>query len=140
MGLSRGESQDVALDAMSIAYDRWSRISKLSYRDAWTLKVTANLALRQLKRRDRAARLPADPIRPTDSNTASRLELRDALSRLPRRQREVVFLRYLADLPEAEVAAVLGIDVGSVKHHASRGRQALKHDLTLLDAGGRSAE
>ena len=140
MGLSTGESQEVALDALSIAYDRWSRVRKLPYRDAWTLKVTANLALRQLKRRHRAAGLPAEPIQPADPNMASRLELRDTLSRLPRRQREVIFLRYLADLPEAEVAAVLGIDVGSVKQHASRGRQALKHDLTLLDGGGGSAE
>jgi RNA polymerase sigma factor (sigma-70 family) len=135
MGLSRGESQDVALDAMAIAYDRWSKISKLPYRDAWTLKMTANLALRQAKRRHRDAGLPADPLRPSDPNMASRLELRDALSRLSRRQREVIFLPYLADLPESEVAAVLGIDIGSVKQHASRGRQALKHDLALLDGG-----
>jgi RNA polymerase sigma factor (sigma-70 family) len=130
----------VALEAMSIAYDRWSRISKLAYRDAWALKVTANLALRQLKRGHRVGGLRADAIRPSDPNMASRLELRDTLSRLPRRQREVLFLRYLADLPEAEVAAVLGIEVGSVKQHASRDRQALKHDLARLDGGVVSAE
>ena len=55
-----------------------------------------------------------------------------ALRRLPRRQREVVTLRYLADVPEAEVARLLGISAGSVKTHASRGLAALRLGLEEL--------
>ena len=51
------------------------------------------------------------------------------LRRLSRRQREVVAMRYLADLPEAEVAAALGCSVGTVKQHASRGLAALRAAL-----------
>ena len=40
-------------------------------------------------------------------------------------EREVVALRYLADLPEADVARALGCSVGTVKQHASRGLAAL---------------
>ena len=48
------------------------------------------------------------------------------LRSLSRRQREVVALRYLADLPEADVARALGCSVGTVKQHASRGLAALR--------------
>lgn len=48
-----------------------------------------------------------------------------ALRSLPARQREVLALRYYLDLPEAEIAATLGISAGSVKTHAHRGLAAL---------------
>ncbi len=48
---------------------------------------------------------------------------------LPRRQREVVTLHYLADLPLVEVAAVLGISIGSVKSHLFDARAALRTTL-----------
>ena len=48
-----------------------------------------------------------------------------ALSTLPRRQREVLVLRYYLDLSEAEIADTLGISRGSVKSHSSRGIDAM---------------
>jgi RNA polymerase sigma-70 factor (sigma-E family) len=53
-------------------------------------------------------------------------EVRQALARLPRRQRAVLVLRYCEDLPEAEVAALLGCSRGPVKTHAHRGLRALR--------------
>jgi RNA polymerase sigma-70 factor (ECF subfamily) len=61
--------------------------------------------------------------------------VRAAVRRLPTRQRACVILRYFADLPDAAIADVLGISVGSVKTHLSRARSALRlalgddHDL-----------
>jgi RNA polymerase sigma-70 factor (sigma-E family) len=49
-----------------------------------------------------------------------------ALSELPSRQREVVILRYYADLSEAEIAAALGISRGSVKSHTARAKGSLR--------------
>ena len=48
------------------------------------------------------------------------------MRRLPRRQREVLALRYYLDLSEAEIADTLGISRGAVKSHASRGAAALR--------------
>ncbi len=53
----------------------------------------------------------------------------DALEALPRRQREVIALRYYVDLSEAEIADALGISRGAVKSHASRGSGALRQLL-----------
>jgi RNA polymerase sigma-70 factor (sigma-E family) len=55
-----------------------------------------------------------------------------ALGVLPRRQREVLVLRYYLDLSEAQIAHALGISPGSVKAHAHRGLAALRADVEAL--------
>jgi RNA polymerase sigma-70 factor (sigma-E family) len=58
-----------------------------------------------------------------------RREVLVALAALPRRRREVLVLRYWLGLPEAEIAAVLGISPGTVKSTASRGLAMLARRL-----------
>jgi RNA polymerase sigma factor (sigma-70 family) len=97
---------------------------------AWVARVTGNLVIDNGRRR-RRERLPLRAGAPTAEETATveRLHLRAVLGALPRRQREVVTLRYLADLPETTVAELLGCSVGTVKQHASRGLAALRASL-----------
>ena len=52
-----------------------------------------------------------------------------ALRALSARQREVVVLRYFADLPEAEIAAATGMSVAAVRDHAARAMSSLQADL-----------
>src|SRR5262245_13084346 len=52
-----------------------------------------------------------------------------ALRSLPERQREVVVLRFYADLSEAQIAAAMGITRGAVKSHTSRAMSALRSVL-----------
>lgn len=70
------------------------------------------------------------PDRGATSDSSAAVDDRDGLRRalacLPPRQRAVVVLRYAEDLPEAEVAALLGCSVGSVKSQASRGLVRLR--------------
>src|SRR5215469_8955817 len=49
-----------------------------------------------------------------------------ALHSLPHRQREVVVLRFYADLSEAQIADIMGITRGAVKSHTSRAMAALR--------------
>jgi RNA polymerase sigma factor (sigma-70 family) len=58
-----------------------------------------------------------------------REEVIRALHRLPRRQREVLVLRYYVDLSEAQIAEAIGISRGAVKSHASRGMATLRLNL-----------
>jgi RNA polymerase sigma factor (sigma-70 family) len=58
-----------------------------------------------------------------------RAKVIDALSTLPPRQREVLVLRFYADLPETGIAAILGISQGAVKSHTFRGIAALRAAL-----------
>jgi RNA polymerase sigma factor (sigma-70 family) len=62
-------------------------------------------------------------------DTHRRETVMEALAELPRRQREVIALRYYVDLSEAEIAETLGISRGAVKSHASRGAAALRESL-----------
>jgi RNA polymerase sigma-70 factor (ECF subfamily) len=56
---------------------------------------------------------------------ATRLDIESAIRRLPRRQRQVVVLHYLADLSVAEVGQVLGLEPGTIKAHLSAARRRL---------------
>jgi RNA polymerase sigma-70 factor (ECF subfamily) len=52
-----------------------------------------------------------------------------AVARLPEQERTLIALRYVADLPQAQIAEVLGIPPGTVASGLSRGRRRLGIDL-----------
>jgi RNA polymerase sigma factor (sigma-70 family) len=58
---------------------------------------------------------------------------RDALGRLPSRQREVVVLRYLAGLSTAETAEAMGCAEGTVKASLAKALGALRVDMENSD-------
>ncbi len=64
--------------------------------------------------------------------------VRDAIARLPQRQRECVVLRYYADLTVNGIAGTVGISAGSVKTHLHRATASLKKTLTADQPGERS--
>ncbi|WP_411138644.1 sigma-70 family RNA polymerase sigma factor [Streptomyces sp. C10] len=59
----------------------------------------------------------------------TRAVVHTALSRVPARQRAVLVLRYLCDLPVAEVAGILGCSEGNVKSQSARGLTRLRAQL-----------
>jgi RNA polymerase sigma-70 factor, ECF subfamily len=122
-------AEDVAAEALARAYARWDRIGELSYRDAWVLRVAANVAIDVARRRRR--RVETVDVAGADPGdvAATRVALEAALRALPARQRDVVVLRYLSDLPEEAVAEALGISAGTVKTHLSRGLTSLRRLL-----------
>ena len=60
---------------------------------------------------------------------ARRTAVLEAMRALPERQREVLALHYLADLPVAEIATTLRVPEGTVKSRLMRGREALAAEL-----------
>ena len=126
---SREDARDIAQEAMARAYTRWPKVRDTA--SGWVGRVTTNLALDLLRRRNRSTPAPPDRTADTAGSAAQRADLVTALRQLPRRQRDVVVLRYLADLPEAEVASTLGCSVGTVKQHAHRALAALRTSLDL---------
>jgi RNA polymerase sigma-70 factor (sigma-E family) len=131
----RSEAEDVAQETLARAFVRWRRIR--SYAEAWVVRVAGNQAIDSWRRRQRIDS-NADAERQGDSSPGpdgQRVDLHRALDTLSRRQREVIVLRFLADLPEADVAKALGCSVGSVKQHASRGLATLRASMSVDDAG-----
>jgi RNA polymerase sigma factor (sigma-70 family) len=128
----REESADLAQEACARAYARWNRVGGYDSPEAWVAKVAGNLAI-DARRRESTAKRHRDSYvapRPEDqAREVERVDLHRALLALPRRQREVVLLRFVADQPEAAVATALGCSLGTVKSHASRGLAALRDAL-----------
>ena len=126
---SAAEAEDVAQETMAKAYSRWWRIRPDAAR--WVSRVSANGAIDAWRKRSKTDLTANELVRAHDGEPIlERLALVDALSRLSRRQREVVVLRYLAGYPEADVAEILECSVGTVKTHASRGLSTLRSSLS----------
>jgi len=80
--------------------------------------------------RERRARDHSGMNRITDPiGREDRAALRSAVLGLPRRQRACLVLRYYEDLPEREVARLLGCSIGTVKSQTSRSLARLKREL-----------
>lgn len=121
------DAEDAAAEALARAHASWKKVGRLAHRDAWVLRVTANVAIDMARSR---RPLPVGPERlEVEDQTVLRLAVAEALRSLPRRQREVIALRWLADLSEADVARVLGINEGTVKKTAHKGMAALRARL-----------
>jgi RNA polymerase sigma factor (sigma-70 family) len=121
-------AEDAAAEALARTYLHWNEVRELPHRDAWVLRVAANVAIDAVRRRP--ALVPPPEVASSHEELVDlRLALAAALRSLPKRQRQAVVLRYLADLPAADVATVLHISQGSVKLHVHRGLKALRQRL-----------
>jgi RNA polymerase sigma-70 factor (sigma-E family) len=122
----RTAAEDVAAEALARAYSRWSSVA--GHAVPWVVTVATNLALDVGRRHARAAshRMELIDEATPDPKLEQRWDLQQALRDLPRRQREVVALRYLGDFSEQATAEALGLSVGTVKSHASRGLSQLR--------------
>jgi len=101
-----------------------------------------NTHINRWRRWEARVRLGEVPDRITDDPALRRSEdwdqLRRALSLLPPRQRTVLVLRYFEDLPEAEIAQLMGCQPGTVKSQAARALAALRPLLRPeMVSGGR---
>ena len=123
----RGDAEDVAQEALARTHLRWAKLADRP--EGWVVTVATNLSIDRQRRRSRAALGAGEGLALVDVHMVERLDLTSALRRLPRRQRQVVVLRYLADWSELDVADELGCSPGAVKSHAARGLASLRKHL-----------
>jgi RNA polymerase sigma-70 factor (ECF subfamily) len=121
-------AEDAAAEAFTRALVDWPRIGGLPHREAWVLRVTTNVAIDAARRRRPGADQVGVGCGDGEVGDAAvlRVTLVAALAALPRRQREAIVLRHLVGLPEAEVAATMGVSSNSVKKHLQRGLAKLR--------------
>jgi RNA polymerase sigma factor (sigma-70 family) len=126
--MNREDAEDVAMDTMARALRDWHTLDVPA--DGWVAKVATHRSI-DLWRRAQRRRRHDELVRfgASDYGGDDQLALREAVVALPKRQREVVALRYFVDLSEQEIATALGCSTGSVKQHASRGLATLRRKL-----------
>jgi RNA polymerase sigma-70 factor (ECF subfamily) len=126
------DAADAAQEAMLAIVRGLGRFDGRSAFATWAYRVATNACLDELRRRRRRP----DPMELTEADlisavtdahaaVATRLDVDDALRRLPLAYRAAVVLRDLCSLDYAEIAAVLDIPVGTVRSRIARGRAAL---------------
>jgi len=130
----QGAAEEVVQDSFVAMHSKWSRLHDPDKALAYLRQSVVNRSRSHLRHLS-VVRRHAERERPPTADSGAdhttydverRGAVLDALRDLPRRQREVLALRYYLDLSESEIADVLGISRGAVKSHASRGAAALR--------------
>ena len=127
-------AEDLVQASLVKLYRAWPRLDTSVDPDGYLRRIIVNTHRSWWRARwRRETPAAAMPERAYGEDIADRQALgalvRQALAKLPRQQRAVLVLRYCEDLPEAEVAELLGCSTGSVKTHAHRGLRALREHL-----------
>jgi RNA polymerase sigma-70 factor (sigma-E family) len=120
-------AEELTQEAFTGACRHWRRVRTLDRPVAWVYVVATNEARRSWRREQRTTSDVSMPSTAVDDATGAlttALDVRAALAQLTDRQRAAVVLRYLADLPIAEIAEVMGCAPGTVKATL---HQALAH-------------
>lgn len=126
------DAEDVLMDTLLTALDRGSTLREEAAVRRWLLKIATNLALSRQRRLRRVTWLEVIPDSPSPPmDTTERVALMHGLTMLSARSRAAVVLHYYADLPVAEVAAVMGTSQNTVKSQLRAGLARLRE---VLDA------
>jgi RNA polymerase sigma factor (sigma-70 family) len=130
LGVALGDgalAEEATAEAFAKAFARWEQVRLMTSPVGWVYRVALNEARRGFRRRRLEERFirrcppvpevpaPGEPLDP----------VRDALRALPTRARTAVALRYFADLPEAEIAALMGVSRGTVAATLHQARRQL---------------
>jgi len=122
---------DAVAEAFARALERWARVGMMAEPTGWTYRVALNVARRSARRAALEHLLLTRTPRPSHV-PAPAGEVWELVAGLPRRQREVVVLRYIADFPEAQIAGVLGVSRSTVSSTIADAHRRLG---SLLDEG-----
>ena len=145
--VGREDAEDVAQDALLLAFKALPSIEDPRKFAAWLQAITRHRALR-LSKRERArkhASLELDDLllesvdalaRPFVVESEQDEEMAVALEKVPADYALVLRLRFLDEMPLKRIAAFLGVPVSTVKWRVHRGKQLLREQVELLSLGG----
>ena len=132
---SRYQAEELAQEAFIAAHRKWETVGRYEKPGGWVRRVVANMSVSLYRRTVREAAaigrlklLRHDPLPALDAEDD---EFWKAVRSLPKRQAQVLALRYLEDRSVTEIAEILGCAEATVRVHDHKGRQALAKRLGL---------
>lgn len=132
----RATAEDIVQDAFSATQRRWDNLSNPAAASGYLSAAVVNGARSVLRRRRAALRRlrVGEPESGPSADAALMLAeehraVISAVRQLPRRQQQVIVLRYWSGLSEADIALALQISPGTVKSNAARGLAKVKQQL-----------
>lgn len=130
-------AEDLLQTSLVKAWSAWKRVD--TDPEPYVRKILINTYSSWWRRKWRHEQPTPDLPESTLDDPHSAYDARDevwrALARLPRRQRAVLVLRYFEDLPEADIANLLGVSPGTVKSQAAKALAKLRLDESLAIEG-----
>lgn len=127
LGCPQADAEDVVQIALLKCYRSWQKVNRADRPDAYVHRVLVN-TFADARARRWNGELPTDELPESavaDTDWVAGIAVRRALAAMNPHQREVLVLRFYADLSERDTAAVLGIPPGTVKSRISRALKAL---------------
>lgn len=135
LGLALGDhllAEEMTAEAFVRAFARWDRVRVMASPVGWVYRVAFNQARSRFRRRRLESRIAQRRSRTPEVGPPAEPDeaLWTAVRNLSERARTAVALRYVADLPEAEIAALMGVARGTVAATLSHARKQLAAALT----------
>jgi RNA polymerase sigma-70 factor (sigma-E family) len=127
-------AEDLAQTALARAFENWDRVASVDRPVDYVRRILVRQHLSWQRKRASGELLAAEPgaDRPVESGV-DLVDARDAawalLAALPRRQRVVLVLRYYEDLPDDQIARIVGTSASTVRSNASRALARLRAQI-----------
>jgi RNA polymerase sigma-70 factor, ECF subfamily len=133
-------AEDAVQDSFERAFSALGRYPEERLRNMrlrpWLYRITLNVARNRLRRRREVPVEEVPAVLGSDEGREGVMDVLAALGRLPERQRVAVTLRYLQDLPYAEISGITGWPEGTVKTLVHRGLARLRRLMIIDDSKG----
>ena len=137
LGCTTDEARDLAQATLLRCYVKWDKVRRADDINAYVYRVLLNCHRDSRRRRWWGERpssvLPDQPVVDTTKAVDSADAVHRALAGLSEAHRDVVMLRYIADLSETQTAQVLGVAPGTVKSRLSRALTHLADNPHIAD-------
>ena len=136
-------AEEIVSEVFVKAFGGWRRFKRVEHHPSYLRAMVVNECRTRIRRRRIEERANAiahrDELRAESYSEVDRrmsdLDLAASVRTLPERQRACVILRYMEDLPEREIADILGCSVGTVKSQLFKARSKLEGELTSGHGG-----
>jgi RNA polymerase sigma-70 factor (ECF subfamily) len=138
------DAEDALQNALACIWKQWTRLERHANPRALVLKICADAAIDQLRRRNRSAvqsiasglaeSLTTPQVRPDEELIRQEMldDIMEAVSRLSRNQAIAVVMRFIQDESYENIAAALGCGPATARKHIARGREKLERQLAHL--------
>lgn len=134
LGIDPGRAADLVQEALLRLWRELGRGTDIVAREAWTYRTLARLAADEHRLHRRVANLVArlgerSAHHVTEIDATDRVAIWTQVDRLPARQRQVIYLRYQADLSFEEIGHVMDIQAGAARSYATAAHRTLRSRL-----------
>jgi RNA polymerase sigma factor (sigma-70 family) len=134
LGVDAGRAADLIQEALLRLWRELGRGTVIASREAWTYRTVARLAMDEHRLDRRIANLVSrlgerTTPRVMEIDSTERVVIWSQVDRLPDRQRQVIYLRYQADLSFEEIGEIMGIEPGAARSYATTAHRTLRSKL-----------